>query len=322
MKIGWSLSSEEHGPARLVELAGLAEQHGLDFVSISDHFHPWIAEQGHSPFVWSVLGAMAERTESIGVAVGVTCPTVRIHPAIIAQASATVSLLLDGRFVLGVGSGEALNEHVLGDRWPPAPQRIEMLEEAVEVVRRLWTGDSVTHRGRHYVVENARIFDAPEHPPLIVMSAFGPIAAGAAARCADGLWTHADSSGLVSAFEEAGGSGPRYGQVTFCWARDRDEAIATALRVWPNSSLPGQLSQDLPTPRHFEEASQIVTGEMLVESTPCGPDLDPIVDAVRTARDAGIDHVYLHQLGSDQESCFELWDGELGERLRAVAAGE
>ena len=161
VKFGLTLSSEEHDPRRLVDIAALAEAHGFDFVSISDHYHPWLDDQGHSPFVWSILGAIAERTERIDVGVGVTCPTTRIHPAVLAQATATCASLLEGRFTWGVGTGEAFNEHILGDRWPPADQRFEQLEEAIEIVRRLWTGEQVTYRGRHYCVENARIYDPP-----------------------------------------------------------------------------------------------------------------------------------------------------------------
>ena len=167
---GYTLSSEEHGPRDLVRNARRAEEAGLGFVSISDHYHPWVSAQGHSPFVWSVLGGIAEATERIQVGVGVTCPTIRIHPAILAQATATTALLLEGRFFWGVGSGEALNEHVLGHRWPPAPVRLEMLEEAVEVVRKLWTGETVDHRGQYYEVENARLFDPPAEPPPVIVS--------------------------------------------------------------------------------------------------------------------------------------------------------
>ena len=268
---GLTLSSEEHPPRRLVDIAALAEDHGFEFVTISDHFHPWVDEQGHSPFVWSVLGALAERTSTLGVAVGVTCPTVRIHPAILAQASATCAELFEGRFTWGVGSGEALNEHILGDRWPPTDLRLDMLEEAVAVVRELWGGDVVTHRGQHYTVEHARIYDAPAPPPPIVVSAFGPKAAELAGRIGDGLWTTGPSSDIVDAWRDAGGSGPVYAQLTLCWAADRDDAIKTAHRIWPNSGVPGQLSQDLPTPQHFEQASSNVTRSRSPSRSPADP---------------------------------------------------
>ena len=316
-KFGLTLSSEEHGPARLVDLAEAAERHGFDFVSISDHFHPWLDAQGHSPNVWPVLGAISARTEAIEVAVGVTCPTVRIHPAILAHLTATTAGLLGGRFVWGVGSGEALNEHILGDRWPSAPERIEMLEEAITLIRELWEGDTVSFSGRHYKVDHAKIFDAPDSPIPIVVSAFGERAARLAAEHGDGLWT-TGTGGTIDQWKEAGGTGPVYSQITCCWAETRDEALDTVERVWPNSGVPGQLSQDLPTPEHFEMASSIVTREMLAEQIPCGPDLDPLVDKIRAAIDAGVDHLYLHQIGDDQEGFLEVWSETLQARVRDI----
>lgn len=316
--LGLTLSSEEHPPTRLVELAGLAEGHGFDFVSISDHFHPWIGEQGHSPFVWSVLGAIAERTESIEVAVGVTCPTMRIHPAIIAQAAATTALLLQDRFVFGVGTGEALNEHVLGDRWPPIDVRLDMLEESVEVMRKLWSGENVIHRGQHYTVENARLFDPPRSEFPLIVSAFGPEAAVVAARTGHGLWTNVGSQVVVDAYEKAGGSGPRYAQLTLCWAEDERTAVETAHRIWPNSGVPGVLSQDLHTVGHMEQATSVVTPEMIAQAIPCGPDPEPVLDSVREALDIGIDHIYFHQIGRDQEGFLSFWDDELRLRLQRL----
>lgn len=312
---GMTLSSEEQPPSRLLDIATLAEDHGFDFLSISDHYHPWIDEQGHSPFVWSMLGALAERTE-LDVAVGVTCPIVRIHPAILAQATATTAQLFEGRFTWGVGSGEALNEHILGDRWPIAPQRLEMLEEAIELIRELWKGEEVTHRGTHYTVENARIYDPPSEPLPVVVSAFGPAATKLAARIGDGLWLTSPDAGAVQRWRDAGGEGPVYGQMTLCWADSHDDAVATAHRIWPNAGVPGQLSQDLPTPAHFEQASSIVTAEMIAESTPCGPDPTPVLEQVESMVDAGIDHVYLHQIGPDQEGFCRFWSDELEPVLR------
>jgi coenzyme F420-dependent glucose-6-phosphate dehydrogenase len=311
MKFGMTLSSEEHGPNRLVELAQLAEENGFDFVSISDHYHPWISEQGHSPFVWSVLGAIAQATDSIEVAVGVTCPTVRIHPAVIAQAVATTACLLEGRFVWGVGSGEALNEHILGDRWPPAEVRLEMLDEAITIIRRLWTEDSVTHRGPHYTVEDARVLDRPDHLPPIVVSAFGEVAAALAARIGDGLWITGAGGPALEAFQREGGTGPVYSQLTVCWGEDREKAIDLAHRVWPNTAVPGQLSQDLRTMYHFEQAVQIVTRDLIAESLACGPDPDPIIASIEEAVNAGVDHVYLHQIGDDQEGFVDFWQREI-----------
>lgn len=311
IEYGLTLSSEEHGPRRLVELARLAEGHGFDFVSISDHYHPWIDEQGHSPFVWSVLGGVIEATTSLGIAVGVTCPIMRIHPAVLAQATATTAVLAEGRFTWGVGSGEALNEHILGDRWPPTDLRHEMLDEAVALIRELWVGEQVSHRGRHFTVENARIYDPPEPSPPVIVSAFGPKAADLAARIGDGLWVSGADGETIERFRRGGGSGPVYAQLTLCWAEDRDEAVATAHRIWPNTGVPGQLSQDLPTPAHFEQASEIVTRDQIAESMACGPDPEPVLDSIAEMIDAGVDHVYLHQIGSDQEGFLRFWSDEL-----------
>jgi G6PDH family F420-dependent oxidoreductase len=307
MQFGLTLSSEEHGPARLVELSAEAEDAGFDFVSISDHFHPWLDEQGHSPFVWTVLGGIAASTRDIGVVVGVTCPTVRIHPAILAQATATCALLLGDRFTWGVGTGEALNEHILGDRWPPAPRRLEMLEEAVAVVRELWTGEEVSHEGDFYVVENARLYDTPATPPPIVVSAFGPLAARLAARVGDGLWTTGVSADTITTWREEGGEGPVYSQLDVCWLDDADAALDVVHRTWRNSGVPGQLSQDLPTPAHFEMAASIVRREDLAESTILGRDEDRLLAEIERARDAGVDHLYFHQIGDDQAPFLEAW---------------
>jgi len=212
IKLGYALSSEEHAPNDLVRHARLAEQAGFSFALISDHFHPWVDAQGHSPFVWSVIGAIAHATERLELGTGVPCPTTRIHPAIIAQASATAAAMMPGRFFLGVGTGENLNEHILGDRWPPHDLRLERLEEAVHVIRQLWQGGSQSHYGKHYTVENARLYTLPEELPRIVVAASGPLAAEAAGRFGDGLCSTAPKAEIIKAFTGAGGSGPRYGQ--------------------------------------------------------------------------------------------------------------
>lgn len=319
VKFGMTLSSEEHGPHRLVELGRLAEENGFDFVSISDHFHPWIREQGHSPFVWSVLGALSQATESIQVAVGVTCPIVRIHPAILAQATATTANLLPDRFTWGVGSGEALNEQILGDPWPPADIRLEMLEEAVGIIRALWTEESVTHRGGYYWVEDATVFDQPPGEIPIVVSAFGPKAAELAARIGDGLWTTGTGGEPVQTFRDSGGKGPIYGQLTLCWAEDEKQATEIAHRQWPNTGIPGQLSQDLRTPGHFEMAARLVTAEMLSESIPCGPDPAPLLESIRQATGSGLDHIYFHQIGDDQEGFLDFWKSEIEPEVRDLS---
>jgi coenzyme F420-dependent glucose-6-phosphate dehydrogenase len=315
---GYTLSSEEHPPGPLVRNARRAEEEGFDFVSISDHFHPWVSAQGHSPFVWSVLGAIAGSTERIGVGVGVTCPTTRIHPAILAHATATTSLLLGDRFFFGVGTGEALNEHVLGMRWPPPEVRLAMLEEAVDVMRQLWSGETVDHRGEFYEVENAKLFDPPTRRIPVVVSGFGPAAVDLAARIGDGYWGTSPTSELLDRYQEAGGSGPRYAQVDVCWAGDEASARKTVHEVWPNAGITGQLSQDLPTWTHFEQAAEMVTEEDAVGSKPCGPDPEAYVESVRTYLDAGYDHLYLHQIGPDQDGFFRFWRDELASRVRKL----
>lgn len=311
MSFGYTLSSEEHAPRDLVGNAGRAEEAGFDFLSISDHFHPWVSEQGHSPFVWSVLGGIASATESIQVGVGVTCPTIRIHPAIIAQAAATTSLLFEGRFFLGLGTGEALNEHILGHRWPPAAVRRGMLEEAVPIIRAMWTGETLDHRGEFYEVENAKLFDPPAEPPPIIISGFGEDSVEMAARLGDGYWGNAPERSLLDAFRDAGGTGPRYAQLNLCWAEDAAAARETVHRIWPNGGVVGQLSQDLPTWVHFEEAAEMVSEEEATRSVPCGPDPSALVDSVRKYLDAGYDHLYFHQIGPDQEGFFRFWTDEL-----------
>src|SRR5436190_1581245 len=204
MELGFALSSEDHPPNELVRQAQIAERAGFTFGLISDHFHPWVSEQGHSPFVWSTLGGIAQATETIRMGTGVTCPLIRIHPAIVAQAAATVAAMMPGRFFLGVGTGENLNEHVTGARWPLAWERLEMLEEAVDVIRQLWSGEEITLRGEHYTVEQARLYTVPDEPPEIYVAASKPQAAELAGRIGDGFISTTPTDELVSAFEDAG----------------------------------------------------------------------------------------------------------------------
>lgn len=317
VELGYTLSSEEHPPSDLVEYAARAEAAGFDFLSVSDHFHPWVTRQGESGFSWATLGGVATATEGVPVGVGVVCPTMRYHPAVVAQASASVASMLDGRFFLGVGTGELLNEHVVGEHWPEHAVRLEMLEEAVEIIRKLWTGDQVSYRGDHFTVENARLFTLPEEPPPVAVSAFGPSAARLAADVGDGLWSVGPQD-VVETWADAGGEGPRYTQLSVCYAEDEDEAVQTAYEWWPNTALPGELSSQLPTTAHFEQACEMVSPEDVAESgLVTGPDPEPYVESVRTAVDAGYDHVYLHQVGPDQAAFFEFYEDELLGRLEA-----
>jgi G6PDH family F420-dependent oxidoreductase len=319
VEIGYFLSSEEHGPAALVDQARAAADAGIRSVWISDHFHPWLDEQGESPFVWSVIGAIAAATP-LRVTTAVTCPTMRIHPALVAHAAATCALLLDGRFELGVGSGENLNEHIYGDAWPPSDVRRSMLEEAVALMRMLWTGEEITHRGDHYRVENARLYSVPDTPPPVVVSAFGPKAVDMAARIADGfVSTHPDGD-LLSQYREKGGRGLASGAVKVCWGADRDACVRLAHRLWRSSGVPGELSQDLRTPALFEQASKLVTPESVGKEVPCGPDVEPIVAAVQQYIDAGFDRVFLNQIGPDQSGFFRFFETELAPALAGIGA--
>jgi G6PDH family F420-dependent oxidoreductase len=316
MRIGFFLATEEFGPGDLVAQARAAEDAGFHGLWISDHYHPWNDEQGQSPFVWSVLGALAEATSRGPVTTAVTCPTVRIHPAVIAQAAATTAAMFGDRFVFGVGSGEALNEHVLGDPWPEAAVRLEMLEEAIEVIRELWRGGVVNHRGTHYRVQHARLYTLPEAPPPIVVSGFGPKAVDLAARIGDGYATTTPDADLIGRFRSNGG-GDKVVQagMKVCWGPDEAEARRTVRRLWPNEGLPGELAQVLPTPEHFEQATGLVTEEMLAEATPCGPDIDRHLEAMREFADAGVDELYIHQIGGPGEEFFRTYAKEVLRRF-------
>jgi len=306
-EFGYFLSSEEHTPAELVEQARMAEQAGFTSLWISDHYHPWNGEQGQSPFVWSVIGALSQAV-SLPVETAVTCPIMRIHPAVIAQAAATSAVQLGGRFRLGIGTGEALNEHILGDAWPEASVRLEMLEEAVHVLRRLFTGDQISHRGKYYTVENARLYTVPDEPVPIDISAFGEHAAEVAGRIGDGLITMAPDTTAIERFRRSGGgTKPVAAGVKVCWSADEAEAVRTAHRLWANEQLPGELGQVLPTPRHFEQASELVTADRVQTNLTCGADVDAHVGAVKEYVDAGFDTVYINQIGKDQQGFFDFY---------------
>ncbi len=309
--IGYAISSEEHTPSDLVRNAVLAEAAGFEFALISDHFHPWIDRQGHSPFVWSVIGGIAERTERIRLGTGVTCPTMRIHPAILAQAAATSAAMMPGRFFFGVGTGENLNEHILGEKWPPYDLRSEMLEEAIEVIRLLWKGGEQSHYGEYYIVENARLYTLPDEAPPIVIAAGGPKSAEMAGRLGDGFVGTSAQRELIDAYREAGGTGPRYGQLTVCWGPDEAAARRTAFEIWPTAGVKGELAQELPTPAHFQQAAQMVTEEQIGEAMVCGPDPKRHLEALQEYVDAGYDHVYIHQVGPDQEGFIDFAKREI-----------
>jgi G6PDH family F420-dependent oxidoreductase len=313
-EIGYFLSSEEHGPAELVRQAQQAEEAGFRSVWISDHYHPWNDRQGQSPFVWSVIGGIAATT-GLRVTTAVTCPTIRIHPAVIAQAAATAALMLDGRFLLGIGTGENLNEHILGNRWPRVDTRLDMLEEAVEVMRKLWEGKLTSHDGRHYQVENARVYSVPESPPPVLVSALGPKAVSLAARIADGYISVEPDREALERYVAEGGKGPKQAGLKVCWGRDEQAARKTAFELWPNTLVPGQLSQELALPSHLEQASQLVTEDALAEVIACGPDPERHLASIRQYLEAGFDEVYVSQIGDDQAGFFDFYRRELAPRL-------
>jgi coenzyme F420-dependent glucose-6-phosphate dehydrogenase len=316
-EIGYALSSEEHASRDLVRYAQRAESAGFTFALLSDHFHPWTDRQGHSPFAWTVLGGIAARTERLRVGTGVTCPLIRMHPALVAQASATVGELMPGRFFLGVGTGENLNEHITGDRWPPASIRLDMLEEAIDLMRRLMGGDVVDHHGQHYTVEGARVYCDPDTAPPIFVAAAGKQAAELAARAGDGIIGTAPVPDTLRAFDDAGGKGkPRIGQVMVCWADAEDKAKQIAHEWWPNAALPGQLGQELPMPSHFEQAVEMVSEDDVAERVVCGPDVERHVAGVQEFLDAGYEQVYVHQVGPGQDGFFDFYEREVIPRFR------
>ncbi|MFJ6216065.1 LLM class F420-dependent oxidoreductase [Streptomyces sp. NPDC092296] len=308
---GYFLSCEEFPPAALLEQARMAEQAGFEALAISDHYHPWNDEQGNSPFVWTMIGALSQVT-SLPVTTLVTCPTVRLHPAVTAQAAATSGVVTGGRFRLGLGTGEALNEHILGGPWPEARVRIEMLEEAIGVMRRLFTGEQVSHRGTHYTVQNARLYTLPEEQLPIYISGFGPQAAALAGRIGDGFVTMAPDVELVERFRKSGGADkPVIGGTKVCWSTDAARARSTAHRLWATEQLPGELAQLLPTPAHFAQASQLVTEEMVGSSVVCGDDVAEHAAALREYTAAGFDEVYVAQIGPDQRGFFDFYRSQV-----------
>jgi G6PDH family F420-dependent oxidoreductase len=318
MKLGYFLSCEEWGPRDLVVQAVRAQEAGFHALWISDHFHPWNDAQGHSPFVWSVIGGIAAAAPGMPVTTAVTCPTVRIHPVIIAQAAATSAVMLEGNFSLGLGTGEALNEHIFGDVWPEAAERRSMLGEAIEVIRQLWQGGMQSHRGRHYRVQQARIYDLPDTPPKIIVSGFGPRAVEMAARIGDGFCTVGPDQDSVSQFRKAAARDGAVvqGGLKVCFGPDEAEARRTVHRLWANEALPGELAQILPTPSHFEQASQLISEDMASEDVPCGPDIDKHLEAIQAYADAGFDELFINQIGPEQDAFFEAYRTEVLPRFR------
>jgi coenzyme F420-dependent glucose-6-phosphate dehydrogenase len=308
IEYGYKLSSEEHAPRDLVENARRAEEAGFSFAAISDHWHPWIDAQGHSPFVWSVIGGVAHATDRLRLLTGVTCPTVRMHPGLVAQAAATSAAMMPGRFSLGLGSGENLNEHIFGDHWPPVSVRLEMLEEAVAVIRSLWDGELTTRHGKHYTVENARLYTIPEELPPVLIAGSGDKSLELAGRLGDGFIGLAPDRDMIATYESAGGRGkPKYCEVNVCWAESKREAVKTTVEYWPVAGLQGQLMQELALPSHFEQAASVLDEEQITENVVCGNDPDEHIEMIRTFADAGYDHIWIHQIGPQQQGAIEFY---------------
>jgi G6PDH family F420-dependent oxidoreductase len=326
-RFGYTLMTEQSGPRDLVRHAVAAERAGFDFEVSSDHYSPWLSAQGHAPYAWSVLGAVAHATERVELATYVTCPTLRYHPAVVAQKAATLDLLSEGRFILGLGSGESLNEHVVGGGWPAVDARQDMLEEAVEVIRRLFAGDLVTHDGDWFRVDSARLWDVPDRPTPIAIAVSGDRSIERFGPLADHLVAVEPDADLVSAWNQTEGAptiGPgrarAIGQIPVCWDPDEEAAVRRAHEQFRWFAGGWAVNADLPTTAGFAGATKYVRPEDVAEQIPCGPDLDAIVEKVRPFWEAGFTDVALVQVGGESCDAFlEEAAVPLLARLRAAA---
>ncbi|RLP93704.1 TIGR03557 family F420-dependent LLM class oxidoreductase [Micromonospora sp. CV4] len=319
MRIGYKLSTEGFGPKEIIRQAVRAEQVGFDFVEMSDHYHPWLDVQGHSSFTWTVFGAIAVQTDRVGLATGVTCPTMRYHPAIIAQAAATLAIISGGRFTLGVGAGERLNEHVVGQGFPSARGRHERLREALEIIRLLWSGGYQSYEGKHLQLEDARVFDLPEQAPVIAVAASGPASVAIAAELGDGLFATEPEPDLVQAYQRGGGTGPRYAEVPVAWATDEQQAVQAAWETSRWAVTGWKVMSELPNPVNFDAASGTVTEDDIRQQFAVGPDPETHVQAVRKFVDAGFDHLVLQNAGPDPDGFLDFFRDTLADRLRALS---
>ncbi|ONM50057.1 TIGR03557 family F420-dependent LLM class oxidoreductase [Nocardia donostiensis] len=319
MQIGYKLATEAFGPNELIRQAVLAEAAGFDFVEMSDHYHPWLETQGHSPFTWTVLGAIAQQTERVGLVTGVTCPTVRYHPAIIAQAAATLALVSGGRFTLGVGAGERLNEHIVGDGFPDtAAGRHRLLREALEIIRLLWRGGYQSYEGRFLRLCDARVFDLPDELPVIAVAASGGQSARMAAELGDGLFATEPKPGVVERYREAGGDGPRYAEVTVAWAKDEDTGARAAWETARWGVTGWKVMSELPNPVNFEAATATVRVEDIRSAFACGTDPQRYIELAQPFVDAGFDHLVLQNNGPDPDGFIDFYQRELDQRLRKL----
>ncbi len=325
-RFGYTLMTEQSGPRELVSYAVAAEQAGFDFEVMSDHFSPWLTEQGHAPYAWTTLGAVAQATERVGLMTYVTCPTLRYHPAVVAQKAATLQILAEGRFTLGLGSGENLNEHVVGEGWPAIAERQDMLAEAIEVIRALHTGELVDHRGDFFQVDSARIWDLPEEGVDIGVAVGGKRAIERFAPLADHLVATEPEADIVESWNgvdgapRIGGDARAVGQIPICWDPDEDTAVARAHEQFRWFGGGWSVNADLPTPAGFAAASRFVRPEDVADSIPCGPDLDAIVEGVCPFWEAGFTDVAIVQIGDEgQDRFLDEAAGPLLDRLRTAA---
>jgi G6PDH family F420-dependent oxidoreductase len=318
MRIGYKLATEGFAPKELIRQAVLAEQAGFDFVEMSDHFHPWVEAQGHSAFTWNLLSAIAMKTERIGLATGVTCPSMRYHPAIIAQAAATLAIISDGRFTLGAGAGERLNEHVTGEGFPGRRDRHERFREALEIIRLLWRGGYRSYDGKHLRLEDARVFDLPEQLPVIAVAASGPASARIAAELGDGLFAVEPDGDLVDTWHELGGHGPAYAELPLAWAPDEDSAVQAVLEKSSFALAGWKIMAELPNPVNFEAFTAQVTADQVRETFACGPDVKRHLAVARQFANAGFDHLVTMNAGPDPDGFLDFFARELAAPLRAL----
>ncbi|MGY1712807.1 TIGR03557 family F420-dependent LLM class oxidoreductase [Geodermatophilus sp. SYSU D00758] len=318
MQVGYKLATEAFGPEEIIRQTVRAEQAGFDFVEMSDHYHPWLDDQGHSPFTWSLLGAMAARTERIGLTTGVTCPIIRYHPAIIAQAAATVQILSGNRFTLGIGAGERLNEHVVGTGWPAVHTRHEMLREALQIIKLLWQGGYRSFEGKHLQLEDARVFDLPDELPLIAVASGGRNASALAAEHGDGLFATEPRTDLVEAYRDAGGKGPHYAEVPMAWATDEESAVQAALETSRWALTGWKVMSELPNPVNFEAASATVKPDDIRRQFSVGPDAEAHLQQAQPYVDAGFDRLVLQNTGPDPDGFLDFCEKEFIARVREL----
>lgn len=318
MRFGYKLMTEEHGPKALIENAVLAEAAGFDFVSISDHFHPWLQSQGHAPFAWSVLGAIAHATSRIGIATGLTCPIIRYHPVVMAQAAATLQVMSEGRFTFAIGAGERLNEHVGGARWPSIPERHAMLDEAIQIFRLLWSGGYHSWRGAHFVVDHAQIFELPETPPPVVIGVSGPASVALAVERADGIMVTEPIAELVEGFRKGKADGPCYAEAVLAYAPSVRDGLEIAHRQFRFAGLGWAVNSELPTVEGFEAASKFMSPDDMADLVAAGPDVDTHLALIAKYADAGYDHIVLTCPGPDQAGFIRFFEEELKPRLASA----